>query len=124
MNVNTSTKTVDASERKEVLQDLAKALKKQGSFTLASKKYTQAGPCNAMHTLPHTLHAILASFSNLSPNTQHYIHTYIHTYIRIYIHLYRTENALYLYSSQVSFSIYVCMYVCRRSSSCDQVFGP
>eukprot|EP01036_Dinobryon_divergens_P023346 gene23346-31680_t len=39
----TPPETVDASERKEVLQDLAKALKKQGSFTLASKKYTQAG---------------------------------------------------------------------------------
>ncbi|KAJ1408062.1 hypothetical protein B484DRAFT_403632, partial [Ochromonadaceae sp. CCMP2298] len=35
--------TTDPSERKEILSDLAKALKKQGSFTLASKKYTQAG---------------------------------------------------------------------------------
>jgi intraflagellar transport protein 140 len=34
---------VDPSERREILKDLAKALKKQGSFTLASKKYTQAG---------------------------------------------------------------------------------
>jgi len=35
--------TLEPSERKEILADLAKALKKQGSFTLASKKYTQAG---------------------------------------------------------------------------------
>lgn len=35
--------TMESSERKEILLDLAKALKKQGSFTLASKKYTQAG---------------------------------------------------------------------------------
>ena len=35
--------TMDKAERKEVLLDLAKALKKQGSFSLASKKYTQAG---------------------------------------------------------------------------------
>jgi intraflagellar transport protein 140 len=35
--------TMDPSERKEVLKNLAKALKKQGSFTLASKKFTQAG---------------------------------------------------------------------------------
>lgn len=34
---------MDPSERKEILKDLAKALKKQGSFALASKKYTQAG---------------------------------------------------------------------------------
>jgi hypothetical protein len=33
--------TLDAPERREILSDLAKALKKQGSFTLASKKYTQ-----------------------------------------------------------------------------------
>ena len=35
--------TMDASERKDILKDLAHALKKQGSFVLASKKYTQAG---------------------------------------------------------------------------------
>lgn len=35
--------TMDPSERKEILKDLARALKKQGSFTTASKKYTQAG---------------------------------------------------------------------------------
>jgi isopenicillin N synthase-like dioxygenase len=39
----TPPETVDPSERREILKDLAKALKKQGSFTLASKKYTQAG---------------------------------------------------------------------------------
>lgn len=39
----TPPETADPAERKEVLKDLAKALKKQGSFTLASKKYTQAG---------------------------------------------------------------------------------
>jgi intraflagellar transport protein 140 len=35
--------TVDPAERKEILKDLARALKKQGSHILASKKYTQAG---------------------------------------------------------------------------------
>lgn len=35
--------SVDTSERREILMDLAKALKKQGSFQLASKKYTLAG---------------------------------------------------------------------------------
>jgi intraflagellar transport protein 140 len=35
--------SMDPSERRDILKDLAKALKKQGSFTLASKKYTQAG---------------------------------------------------------------------------------
>ena len=39
----TPPETVDATERKEILKDLARALKKQGSFILASKKYTQAG---------------------------------------------------------------------------------
>lgn len=39
----TPAETMDASERKEILKDLAKALKKQGSFALATKKYTQAG---------------------------------------------------------------------------------
>eukprot|EP01038_Epipyxis_sp_PR26KG_P011964 gene11964-16014_t len=34
---------IDPTERKEILKDLAKALKKQGSYTMASKKYTQAG---------------------------------------------------------------------------------
>jgi intraflagellar transport protein 140 len=33
----------DANERKEILGNLGRALKKQGSFLLASKKYTQAG---------------------------------------------------------------------------------
>jgi len=39
----TPPETLDLSERREILKDLAKALKKQGAFTLASKKYTQAG---------------------------------------------------------------------------------
>lgn len=39
----TPPETMEVSERKEILSDLAKALKKQGAFTLASKKYTQAG---------------------------------------------------------------------------------
>lgn len=39
----TPPETVDPAERKEILKDLARALKKQGSFILASKKYTQAG---------------------------------------------------------------------------------
>lgn len=34
---------LDSVERKDILKSLAKALKKQGAFTLASKKYTQAG---------------------------------------------------------------------------------
>ena len=34
---------MNAEERKEILKELAKALKRQGSYTLASKKYTQAG---------------------------------------------------------------------------------
>merc|ERR1711871_895620 len=34
---------MDPGERKEALKDLAKALKRQGNFLLASKKYTQAG---------------------------------------------------------------------------------
>lgn len=33
----------DTNERKEILSNLGRALKKQGSFLLASKKYTQAG---------------------------------------------------------------------------------
>lgn len=39
----TPSESMDSVERKEILKGLAKALKKQGSFTLASKKYTQAG---------------------------------------------------------------------------------
>ena len=39
----TPPETVDPAERKEILKDLARALKKQGSHILASKKYTQAG---------------------------------------------------------------------------------
>ncbi len=35
--------TADKAERKEILLNLAKALKKQGSYNLAYKKYTQAG---------------------------------------------------------------------------------
>ena len=34
---------MDAAAKKDALKDLAKALKRQGSFALASKKYTQAG---------------------------------------------------------------------------------
>lgn len=34
---------MDPNDRKEILKDLAKALKKQGAYALASKKYTQAG---------------------------------------------------------------------------------
>ena len=34
---------MESAERKEILKDLGHALKKQGSFVLASKKYTQAG---------------------------------------------------------------------------------
>jgi intraflagellar transport protein 140 len=37
------TEGFDVNERKEILSNLGRALKKQGSFTLASKKYTQAG---------------------------------------------------------------------------------
>jgi intraflagellar transport protein 140 len=37
------TEGFDSSQRKEILADLGRALKKQGSFILASKKYTQAG---------------------------------------------------------------------------------
>jgi intraflagellar transport protein 140 len=39
----TPPESVDPNERKEILKDLARALKKQGAFTMASKKYTQAG---------------------------------------------------------------------------------
>ena len=39
----TPPESLDTTERREILSDLAKALKKQGSFTLACKKYTQAG---------------------------------------------------------------------------------
>jgi len=39
----TPPESMDPAERKEILANLAKALKKQGSFTLASKKYTLAG---------------------------------------------------------------------------------
>jgi intraflagellar transport protein 140 len=35
--------TMEASERRDILSDLGKALKKQGSYALASKKYTLAG---------------------------------------------------------------------------------
>lgn len=38
-----STTSYDANERKEILAELAKALKRQGSYILASRKYTQAG---------------------------------------------------------------------------------
>jgi intraflagellar transport protein 140 len=34
---------MEGGERKEILKELAKALKRQGNFILASKKYTQAG---------------------------------------------------------------------------------
>lgn len=34
---------MNPEERKEILKELAKALKRQGAYTLASKKYTQAG---------------------------------------------------------------------------------
>ena len=37
------TEGFDSAQRKEILSDLGRALKKQGSFVLASKKYTQAG---------------------------------------------------------------------------------
>lgn len=39
----TPPETIDAAERREILSELARALKKQGSYALASKKYTQAG---------------------------------------------------------------------------------
>lgn len=39
----TPTDDIPADERKNLLKDLGKALKKQGIFTQASKKYTQAG---------------------------------------------------------------------------------
>ena len=39
----TPPETMDNNERKEILQDLAGALKKEGNFIAASKKYTQAG---------------------------------------------------------------------------------
>jgi hypothetical protein len=41
----TPPETVDPTERRDILSNLAKALKKQGSFTLASKKYTQVHRC-------------------------------------------------------------------------------
>jgi hypothetical protein len=44
----TPPETVDPTERRDILSNLAKALKKQGSFTLASKKYTQVTLVN-MH---------------------------------------------------------------------------
>lgn len=39
----TPPETMEVSERREILSDLAKALKKQGAFALASTKYVQAG---------------------------------------------------------------------------------
>jgi intraflagellar transport protein 140 len=38
-----ATSPADANERKEILKELARALKRQGSYLLASRKYTQAG---------------------------------------------------------------------------------
>jgi intraflagellar transport protein 140 len=38
-----NTDNMDPAEKKEIYQELGKALKKQGSYTLASKMYTQAG---------------------------------------------------------------------------------
>jgi len=35
---------LEINERKELLKQLANALKRQGSYVLASRKYTQAGP--------------------------------------------------------------------------------
>ena len=42
-NLLTPPETMDAVERKDILKELASALKKQGAFILASKKYTLAG---------------------------------------------------------------------------------
>eukprot|EP01041_Mallomonas_annulata_P003422 gene3422-6789_t len=39
----TPPETMDSNERKDILKDLGTALKKQGNFVLASKKFTQAG---------------------------------------------------------------------------------
>lgn len=39
----TETNANEVNDRKEVLKELANALKRQGSYILASRKYTQAG---------------------------------------------------------------------------------
>lgn len=43
VEVLTPDRSMEANERKEILKDLGRALKKEGSYALASKKYTEAG---------------------------------------------------------------------------------
>jgi len=66
---------IDPTERKDILKELAKALKKQGSMTLASKKYTQAGDrVQAIKCLVKggDTKAVI-QFANISRNSEIYI---------------------------------------------------
>lgn len=70
----TPSESLDVTERKEVLMALGKALKKQGAFTLASKKYTQAGDrIRAMKCLVRSgdTKAVI-QFANISRNNEIY----------------------------------------------------
>jgi intraflagellar transport protein 140 len=70
----TPSEDMEISERKEILKNLAKALKKQGSFLLASKKYTQAGDrVKAIKCLVHSgdTKAVI-QFATISRNPEIY----------------------------------------------------
>lgn len=65
---------MDSSERKEILKELAKALKKQGAFALASKKFTQAGDrIRAMKCLVRSGNTdSVINFAKISKNAEIY----------------------------------------------------
>ena len=65
---------MDSSQRKDVLKELAKALKKQGSYALASKKFTQAGDrIRAMKCLVRSGNTdSVINFAKISKNAEIY----------------------------------------------------
>ena len=65
---------MDNNERKDVLKELAKALKKQGAFALASKKFTQAGDrVRAMKCLTRSGNTdSVINFAKISKNDEIY----------------------------------------------------
>ncbi len=65
----------DLNERKEILKQIGKLLKKQGLFMQASKKYTQAGDrVQAMKCLvKHGDNKLIVQFANISRNRDIYI---------------------------------------------------
>lgn len=120
------TEGFDSVERKEILGDLGRALKKQGSFALASNKYTQAGDrVRAMKCLLRggDTKAII-QFASITRNAEIYkmAANYLQTMdwrdgeiMKVIITFYTKANAFEqlagFYDSCAQVEIFVCVYI-------------